>query len=54
MHLNLFPKGIIHAENLGKDLMGMDSGRYFIGCFVQKGIELASCWARLVAFKESN
>ncbi len=54
MHLNLFPKGIIHAENLGKDLMGMDSGRYFIGCFVQKGMELASCWARFVAFKEGN
>ncbi|RME06313.1 MAG: cyclase family protein [Anaerolineae bacterium] len=52
MHLNLFPKGIIHAENLGKDLAHMDSGRYFIGCFVQKGMELASCWARFVAFKE--
>jgi len=54
MHLNLFPKGIIHAENLGADLMSMDSGRYFIGCFVQKGMELASCWARFVAFKEGN
>ena len=53
MHLNLFPKGIIHAENLGSDLAKMDSGRYYIGCFVQKGMELASCWARFVAFKES-
>jgi kynurenine formamidase len=52
MHLNLFPKGIIHAENLGGDLALMESGRYFIGCFVQKGMELASCWARFVAFKE--
>jgi len=52
MHLNLFPKGIIHAENLGGDLGAMDSGRYYIGCFVQKGMELASCWARFVAFKE--
>jgi len=52
MHLNLFPKGIIHAENLGTDLADMDSGRYFIGCFIQKGMELASCWARFVAFKE--
>jgi len=52
MHLNLFPKGIIHAENLGKDLMEMDSGRYYVGCFIQKGMELASCWARMVAFKE--
>jgi kynurenine formamidase len=54
MHLNLFPKGIIHAENLGADLANMDSGRYYIGCFVQKGMELASCWARFVAFKESD
>jgi kynurenine formamidase len=52
MHLNLFPKGIIHAENLGGDLAEMESGRYYIGCFVQKGMELASCWARFVAFKE--
>jgi kynurenine formamidase len=54
MHLNLFPKGIIHAENLGTDLGQMESGRYYIGCFVQKGMELASCWARFVAFKESD
>lgn len=54
MHLNLFPKGIIHAENLGTDLADMESGRYYIGCFVQKGMELASCWARFVAFKESE
>ena len=52
MHLNLFPKGIIHAENLGADLADMESGRYYIGCFVQKGMELASCWARFVAFQE--
>ncbi len=54
MHLNLFPKGIIHAENLGAELADMESGRYYIGCFVQKGMELASCWARFVAFKESE
>jgi len=54
MHLNLFPLGIIHAENLGSDLMAMESGRYFLGCFIQKGIELTSCWARFVAFRESD
>jgi len=54
MHLNLFPKGIIHAENLGGELAKMESGRYYIGCYVQKGMELASCWARFVAFKESE
>jgi len=51
MHLNLFPKGIVHAENLGKDLAGAENGRYFIACFIQKGMELASCWARFVAFR---
>ncbi len=54
MHLNLFPKGIVHAENLGNQIAALDSGRYYIGCFVQKGIELASCWARIVAFKEGD
>ena len=52
MHLNLFPKGIVHAENLGNELAGAENGRYFIACFIQKGMELASCWARFVAFKE--
>jgi arylformamidase len=51
MHLNLFPKGILHAENLGNELAGAESGRYFIACFVQKGIELTSCWGRFVAFR---
>jgi len=54
MHLNLFPKGIIHAENLGGELADLESGRYYIGCFIQKGMELASCWARFVAFKEND
>jgi hypothetical protein len=52
--LNLFSKGIIHAENLGGQLAEAEDGRYFIGCFVQKGMELASCWARFVAFRESE
>ena len=51
MHLNLFPKTIIHAENLGKDLAHLKSGRYYLGCFPQKAMELESCWARFVAWK---
>jgi len=54
MHLNLFPKGIVHAENLGGDLAGAEGGRYFLACFVQKGMETASMWGRFVAFKEST
>jgi arylformamidase len=52
MHLNLFPKGIVHAENLGSDLADIDSGRYFIGSFLQKGMETASMWGRFVAFRD--
>lgn len=51
MHLNLFNKGVVHAENLGAQLEEAEDGRYFIACFVQKGMELASCWGRFVAFR---
>ncbi len=51
MHLNLFPKGIVHVENIGGAIAEAASGRYFIAAFVQKGTELASCWLRMVAFK---
>ncbi|MEM8933887.1 MAG: cyclase family protein, partial [Acidobacteriota bacterium] len=52
MHLNLFPKGIVHAENLGGAIADAETGRYYVGAFVQRGIELASCWGRFVAFRE--
>lgn len=54
MHLNLFPKRIVHAENLGLDIDKAESGRYYIGCYVQKAIEAESMWGRFVAFKESS
>jgi arylformamidase len=54
MHLNLFPKKIVHAENLGKDIATAPSGRYYIGCYPQKGMECASMWGRFVAFKEGD
>jgi arylformamidase len=53
-HLNLFPKKIVHAENLGEDLATAPSGRYYIGCYLQKGMECASMWGRFVAFKEGD
>jgi kynurenine formamidase len=52
MHLNLFPKRIVHAENLAGDLSKAKSGRYYIGCFLQKAMETESMWGRFVAFKE--
>jgi kynurenine formamidase len=53
-HLNLFPKKIVHAENLGGDIATAPSGRYYIGCYLQKGVECASMWGRFVAFKEGS
>ncbi|HEY4692254.1 MAG TPA: cyclase family protein [Bellilinea sp.] len=53
MHYNLFPRHIVHAENLGGQIANVPSGRYFIGCFLQKAMEIESMWARFVAFKEA-
>lgn len=53
-HLNLFPKSIVHAENIGNDIARADSGRYYIGAYLQKGTECASMWGRFVALREGN
>ena len=34
------------------DLATAKSGRYYIGCYVQKAMEAESMWGRFVAFKE--
>lgn len=52
MHLNLFSKRIVHAENLAGDIATAKSGRYYIGCYLQKAMEAESMWGRFVAFKE--
>ncbi len=46
---NIFENGI--AENLGKDIATAKSGRYYIGCYLQKAMEAESMWGRFVAFK---
>jgi arylformamidase len=51
-HLNLFPKKIVHAENLAGEIAHVPSGRYYIGCYLQKAMETESMWGRFVAFKE--
>ena len=51
MHLNLFPKGIVHAENLGNAIADTETGRYYVAAFLQRGMELASCWGRFVVFR---
>ncbi|MBM4467132.1 MAG: cyclase family protein, partial [Chloroflexi bacterium] len=53
-HLNLFPKKIVHAENLAGDIAMVESGRYYIGCYLQKTMETESMWGRFVAFKEGD
>ena len=54
MHLNLFSKKIVHAENLAGDIAKAQSGRYYIGCYLQKAMESESMWGRFVAFKEGK
>ena len=49
MHLKLFPKGIVHAENLGGEIDELGSRRAWIGCFPLRGIELESSMCRIVA-----
>jgi len=53
-HLNLFPKKIVHAENLAGDIATVKSGRYYIGCYPAKVMEAESMWARFVAFREGE
>lgn len=52
MHFDLFPKGIIHAENLGGDIDKLSNQRTYIGAFPWRAIELESCICRIVAFPD--
>ncbi|HOK40976.1 MAG TPA: cyclase family protein [bacterium] len=49
MHLKLFPKGIVHAENIGGDIDKLSNKRIWIGAFMWRAVELESCIARIVA-----
>jgi len=50
MHIQLFPKRIVHAENLGGDIDKIGSRRLWIGCFPLRGMEFESAQCRIVAF----
>ena len=50
MHLKLFPKRLVHAENIGGQIGELGSQRLWIGCFPLRGIELESSMCRIVAF----
>jgi kynurenine formamidase len=51
MHLKLFPKKLVHAENIGGEIGHPDlqNKRCWIGCFPIRGIELESAMCRMVA-----
>jgi len=50
MHLKLFPKQLVHAENLAGAIHTLPSGRYYIGCFLARAMEAESMWGRFVAW----
>ncbi|MBM4395194.1 MAG: cyclase family protein [Deltaproteobacteria bacterium] len=50
MHIEMFDRGIIHAECLGGDIDLLLNRRAVIGCFPWRLVEGESCIARIVAF----
>jgi kynurenine formamidase len=54
MHLKLFPKGLVHAENIGGEIAKLSNKRCWIGLFPLRGIELESSMCRVVAFEPSK
>jgi len=43
MHIKLFPKHLVHAENLSTDIANLPSGRYYyIGGFLTVAMEAES------------
>jgi len=51
MHLKLFPKKLVHAENVGGEIDKLSNKRVYIGLFPTKGIELESAFCRIVAWE---
>ena len=51
MHLQLFPKGIIHAENIGGQINEISNKRVWVGLFPLRGIEMESSPCRLIAIE---
>jgi kynurenine formamidase len=54
MHIKLFPKKIVHAENVGGDIDQLSNKRAWIGAFPLRGIELESSMCRIVALLPSE
>ncbi len=54
MHLEMFNKGIIHAECLGGDIDLLLNQRCTIGCFPWRFVDGESCISRIVAFVDDD
>ncbi len=50
MHLDLFPEGLVHAENLGGEIDKLSNKRKWIGLFPWRAIEMESSICRIAAF----
>ncbi len=50
MHIKLFPKRLVHAENIGGEIDKINNKRAWIGFFPLRGIELESAMGRCVAW----
>ncbi|HPH01589.1 MAG TPA: cyclase family protein [Spirochaetota bacterium] len=51
MHLKLFPRGLVHAENIGGQINEVSNKRVWVGLFPLRGIELESSLCRLIAIE---
>lgn len=49
MHIDLFPKGIVHAENLKIIEPELSNKRVWVNCYPINAKELESVWCRIVA-----
>ena len=53
MHRKLFPKGIVHAENIGGEIDKLNNQRVWIGAFPWRAVEMESSICRIMAMKFS-
>jgi kynurenine formamidase len=54
MHIPLFPKNIIHVENIGGEVAQCLNKRMVIGCFPWRFVDGESSICRVVAFSEQS
>ena len=54
MHIKLFPRKLVHAENVGGEINKLSNKRAWIGAYPLRGIELESAMCRIVAMLPAN